>query len=110
MENNCAAIADSLSKAASCSKINIFFFRESALDRQQASVSEFIQPRTKISDRRTTGPISSGISILVKTVERTLADMADEIRRDLVALKHINDCVCHGCRAAVIFSCLIAQR
>ena len=73
-------------------------------------MSELIQPRAKLSDRRAAGPISSGISVLVTPTERALADMADEIRRDLITLKHINDRVCHGCRAAVIFSCLIAQR
>ena len=81
-----------------------------ARERQVRRAAEAVEPVREEHHRHAARARAPRFALLAVAVEAVEHDIADDLRRDLLALKEIADCIEHRRRTAVILRELIAQR
>ena len=79
-------------------------------DVQAADLAKAVQPVAEEHHRRTGGTAFAAYAVRAVAVQTVQHDVADSLRRDILALKQECERVEHGGWTAVIFGKLVAQR
>ena len=108
--NDRAAAAQAVDDAAVLTHAHAAAGQIAAGNIQLARAAEAAQEIAEKHHRRARRAAFSGRPLRSVAVEAVEHDVADEIRRDLLAVKQIDDRVHHGDGAAVVFGHLIMQR